>query len=82
MIPYPSIVLKGDNCQCRSCGELFRRTSTFAAHRVGAMIDRRGLTSMQMAQNGWTKDSRGFWKRGGRFVPIGSLVPSTQVCLP
>jgi len=68
--PYPSLPLKGDNCQCRGCGELFRRTSTFTAHRYGPMTDRRCQTSMWMVGKGWAKDSKGFWKRGGPKMPI------------
>lgn len=34
------------------------------------MPDRRCLTQLQMLAKGWAKDSREFWKRGGRFVPI------------
>lgn len=72
MIPYPSVPLKGDNCQCRSCGEVFRRTSTFAAHRYGLMTDRRCHDSIWMAGKGWHKDLKGFWRRGNRWRPSGA----------
>jgi hypothetical protein len=66
MIPYPSVPLKGDNCQCRACGLLFRRTSTFQAHRYGPMTDRRCQTDKELADKGWHADSKGFWRRPGR----------------
>lgn len=72
--PYPPFPLKGQNCQCRGCGLLFRRTSSFDAHRVGRGIDRRCQTSMYLAQKGWTQDSRGFWRRQGRIAPEGLTV--------
>lgn len=69
--PYPPFPLKGQNCQCRACGLLFRRTSTFDAHRVGRGADRRCQTSTELAERGFTQDARGFWKRPGPKVPIG-----------
>lgn len=68
MIPYPSVPLKGDNCQCRSCGLTFRRASSFDRHRVGPMRDRRCYTSKELADKGWAQDSKGFWRRPGRKV--------------
>jgi hypothetical protein len=34
------------------------------------MTDRRCHDSIWMVGKGWAKDSKGFWKRGGRFVPV------------
>ena len=68
-IPYPPFPLKGDNCQCRACGKLFRRTSSFEAHRYGPYTERRCHDNMYLAQKGWKQDSGGFWRRAGR--PIG-----------
>lgn len=66
MIPNKSpIPLKGDNCRCGACGLLFRRTSTFDAHRYGPYRNRRCYTSIELAQKGWKPDSRGFWRRAG-----------------
>jgi hypothetical protein len=69
--PYPPFPLKGQNCQCRSCGKLFRRTSTFDRHRYGSYTDRRCYDSIELAGRGWSQDSRGFWRGPGPKAPIG-----------
>lgn len=72
MIAYPPFKLKGDNCQCRACGLLFRRTSTFDKHRVGKVgAERRCLTAEELKAMSWFQDSAGFWKR-----------PSAGTCWP
>ena len=70
-LPYPPFPLKGQNCQCRGCGLLFRRTSTFDRHRYGPYIDRRCRTGTELAQKGWKQDARGFWRGPGPKTPIG-----------
>ena len=66
-LPYPPFPLKGQNCQCRKCGLLFRRTSTFDAHRYGPMRARRCHTSIDLAGKGWSQDAKGFWRRPGKL---------------
>jgi hypothetical protein len=61
---------------CRSCGLDFGSVSAFDAHRVGKHAykleqglalglddGRRCLTSDELTQRGWTRDSRGRWRR-------------------
>jgi hypothetical protein len=68
-IPYADKPLRGNNCQCRACGLLFRAVSSFDLHRVGPYEDRRCLTALQLSDKGWAMDSGGFWRRAGRKVP-------------
>lgn len=69
--PYPPFPLKGQNCQCRACGLLFRRTSTFQAHRYGPPANRGCYTGTQLVEKGWKQDSKGFWRGPGPKKPIG-----------
>lgn len=74
-VPRPPFPLRGQNCQCRGCGLLFRRTSSFDRHRYGPYTDRRCYTSKRLSEMGWSQDSRGFWLRPGPSRPITHEVP-------
>lgn len=64
------VTLRGQSCRCGECGLLFRRTSTFDAHRYGPYADRRCHTSMYLSEKGWRQDQGGFWRRPGRANPF------------
>ncbi len=54
--------LKGDRCQCPSCGEYFNSTYAFDRHRIGQIGgDRRCLVSAEMVAKGMAKNAAGFW---------------------
>jgi hypothetical protein len=54
--------LKGDKCRCSACGLYFNSTRAFAEHRVGRYgIDRRCLSSAELAARGMRLTNSGFW---------------------
>lgn len=64
------MILRGDRCQCRACGELFNSTYAFDKHRQGPYTDRRCLSALALAERGFTQDVKGFWRspRRGEFT--------------
>jgi hypothetical protein len=65
--------LRGNQCRCTGCGELFGVVSTFDRHRVGNYSNgRRCLTRSEMLARGWIQNDAQFWIRGHRpnIVPV------------
>jgi hypothetical protein len=57
-------VLRGDQCQCPSCGLLFTSTSSFDKHRTGSYgSGRRCRTTDELHVIGFEPNSRGYWRK-------------------
>lgn len=54
--------LRGNRCQCPTCGEYFSRVRAFDRHRTGPIgIGRRCLTGAEMIARGWQRNATGCW---------------------
>jgi hypothetical protein len=57
--------LRGDHCQCPTCGESFNSTSAFDKHRVGPythdLTTRRCLSPAEMRVAGMATNAAGWW---------------------
>jgi hypothetical protein len=57
--------LRGDHCQCPTCGDSFNSTYAFDKHRVGPythdLETRRCLSPDEMRVAGMTKNAAGWW---------------------
>ncbi len=66
--------LKGDNCECRACGLLFKSTAAFDKHRTGSYRvkgERRCLDVQEMEDKGMAVNARGFWITRRNPSPLG-----------
>lgn len=56
---------------CRACHTSFSGNTVFDLHRVGkhGTVERRCLTTAEMAELGWSVDSRGVWRGPAPEVP-------------
>jgi hypothetical protein len=55
------VILRGDRCLCRTCGEYFNSTRAFDKHRFGDWGMRRCRTPDVMEALGMSKNAKGFW---------------------
>lgn len=55
--------LRGNQCMCVGCGEIFSRASSFDKHRTGdfARRERRCLSPDEMISRKMTRNARGVW---------------------
>jgi hypothetical protein len=64
MPPTSRHVLRGDQCQCPSCGLLFTSTSGFDRHRTGSFASgRQCKPEAELRAAGWEPNARGFWRK-------------------
>jgi len=68
-IPNDPMLRRGtDKCRCMACGAYFRRSGTFAAHRIGNWendgANRRCRTASEMLALEWLRDTEGYWVQG------------------
>jgi hypothetical protein len=52
--------LRGDHCQCPTCGEYFNSTYAFDKHRTGEYAARRCMSRDEMMAKGMAVSSTGF----------------------
>ena len=73
--------LSGDRCRCPTCGEYFNSTGMFDRHRVGRYrpMERRFLTTAEMAARGYVQNAGEFWIRSRRTVPTVTQMPGSAI---
>jgi hypothetical protein len=72
-----SRALRGDHCQCPTCGEYFNSTAAFDKHRTGPYSDRnvawaarRCLSRDEMRGKGMQLSATGWWCKCGWQGPV------------
>jgi hypothetical protein len=80
--------LRGNRCQCPTCGELFNSVSGFDRHRMGDFAKsgelrhyRCCLSPAKMTAQGWSRNVAGFWIRQARNA-VTICAQGPRVTLP
>jgi hypothetical protein len=65
-------ILRGDRCECPSCGLCLNSTNAFDRHRVGPFrpLQRRCLSEAELVARGWAPGAAGYWRNAR---PVESL---------
>jgi hypothetical protein len=72
-----STPLRGDHCQCPSCGLRFTSTHSFDKHRVGPFKPRmrRCLSEAELTARGWAANAAGYWRKA---APVSAFAWTTR----
>ena len=57
----PMLRQGSDHCRCMECGEYFNSTYAFDLHRVGALPNKRCLSTLELGSGGWGRGPLGHW---------------------